>query len=567
MLLPIYFAILAVLFFGIVATVYSLQVENYKKKLHESEHDDFRILYYSLLSMLSHSDSIFSFDLIQILTVLSERVHMYFPYSTLSTLYISQGKLIFTIRLKEQVGNNFVSEIKNNVIQSYTQMDGVLSPQAEDRVLGLVPNDNLALPQSLFHVPYFINGKIAAIFTIASTKPDNYSEKQMLVFYEIADILCRSISGMDRKVASEKNRMLDLLGSLSDGFILFGSNLEILTINNAAKSYLHVTDEGISLNVLLSLLPNTYNFSDKIRESLVSSLQSEAHDININGRIFNVVIKPVKDTSTPDLKTIGATLILHEVTMEKSIAQMKEDFTNIIVHELRSPLTSIKASTQLLDSDVVLTPEEHKKLIGLISTQSNKLLDEVSRILDAAKLETGLFTIQKSPADLRKIIQEKISLFNAQAQERFIKLTTDVDPSLPVFSFDIIHIGQVVNNLLSNSLKFTSSGGEIHLKASQEPGKVIVAVSDTGCGIPKDKQHLLFSKFSQISTPGAHVGTGLGLYITKGIVLAHGGTIMLNSEENKGTTITFTLPIELNIKTSPELSNATQDLTQKSLIN
>ena len=177
------------------------------------------------------------------------------------------------------------------------------------------------------------------------------------------------------------------------------------------------------------------------------------------------------------------------------------------------------------------------------------MLDEVALILDAAKLEAGLFTIQKIPGDLKQLIAERVQIFQSQAHEKFINLLVEVDPSLPTFNFDPIHIGQVVNNLISNALKFTSSGGSIKISAKPAIGSVVISVSDTGAGIPKDKQHLLFTKFTQLSgAQHGSVGTGLGLYIVKGVVEAHGGTVSLDSEEGRGTTITFSLPIDSSAK-------------------
>ena len=225
---------------------------------------------------------------------------------------------------------------------------------------------------------------------------------------------------------------------------------------------------------------------------------------------------------------------------------MKEDFTNVMVHELRSPLTAIKASSELvINPPGPLTEEEKNKILTFIAGQARKMLDEVALILDAAKLEAGLFTIQKIQGDLKQLISERVQIFQATAHEKFINLIVDVDPSIPAFNFDPIHIGQVVNNLLSNSLKFTSSGGTIKISARPAIGSVMVSVSDTGAGIPKEKQHLLFTNFTQLSgADHGSVGTGLGLYIVKGVVEAHGGTINLESEEGRGTTISFTLPID-----------------------
>jgi signal transduction histidine kinase len=565
MSLPIALAIISTVFFGIAAVYYSLQADKYKKGLENFQNKDALIDLQNLQKRLTRAEVNYSFNLSKILPVVTDYLEKHLSLTTVSTLYYAEEKPVLIIDIKEQIGTNFIRAVKDSTIQSFTELGGNVPEGINENILGFKPNDSLAIPATLFHVPFIVDDKIQAVLTIASSKPEAYSLQHISTLYDLADIVSRTISSMNKKLASEKNRMMDLLGSLTDGFILFDPNLNILAVNNAAKDYLSLPEEYPSINTVFSVFSQKYNFAENIESAIKTIQKIEVHDVVIKEKIFNIIIKPVLDTSTLNLKVTGASYLLHEVTMEKSIAQMKEDFTNIIVHELRSPLTSIKASTQLLTSEAELTEEEKKKLISLIHSQSNKLLDEVSRILDAAKLEAGLFTINKTPADLRKIISEKVALFNAQAQERYIHLDTDIDPTLPVFSFDIIHISEVINNLLSNSLKFTSSGGTIHISAKQEPGKITVMVSDTGCGIPKDKQHLLFSKFSQISTPGAHVGTGLGLYITKGIIKAHGGTIMLNSEVDKGTSITFTLPIELNAKPLEQTSNS-QEL-RNSLVN
>jgi len=243
---------------------------------------------------------------------------------------------------------------------------------------------------------------------------------------------------------------------------------------------------------------------------------------------------------------------------------MKEDFTNVMVHELRSPLTAIKASSELLIAPPgPLSEEEKNKIIGMIAEQARKMLDEVALILDAAKLEAGLFTIQKIPSDLKRVIAERVQIFQAAAHEKFITVDMTIDPSIPTFSFDPIHVGQVINNLISNSLKFTSSGGTIRITAKPAIGSVVISVSDTGAGIPKDKQHLLFSKFTQLSgAQHGSVGTGLGLYIVKGVVEAHGGTVSLESEEGRGTTITVTLPMDTANKTTAESGQPTTLLTE-----
>ena len=197
----------------------------------------------------------------------------------------------------------------------------------------------------------------------------------------------------------------------------------------------------------------------------------------------------------------------------------------------------------MLTAKTNLSEEEETRLISIINSQTKKMLDEVSMILDAAKLDSGLFIIQKTKDDIKKVLEEAVESFRVLAKNKSINITTHIDPLIPQAAFDSYQIRRVLNNLISNSLKFTSTSGTINVRAWFTQEKIIVSVVDSGPGIPKDKQHLLFSKFTQIQNANAAAGTGLGLYISKGIIEAHGGTISLESEENKGTTITFSIPI------------------------
>lgn len=241
----------------------------------------------------------------------------------------------------------------------------------------------------------------------------------------------------------------------------------------------------------------------------------------------------------------------------KQQLQAKDDATNMIIHELKAPITAIKdASELLLQSNQALDKEEQKRLLTLNHDEAKKLLDQITALLEAAKLQAGRFTIEKIPQDLKKVINKQIELFLLAAKEKHIDLKFEAPDSLPQIPFDPLRIGEVITNLISNSLKFTPAGGSITITAKQETfdakPHVLVSVKDSGKGIPKETQKELFSKFSKASasTPDGIEknnallpGTGLGLYISKGIVEAHGGSIFLESEEGKGTAVSFTLPL------------------------
>ena len=245
---------------------------------------------------------------------------------------------------------------------------------------------------------------------------------------------------------------------------------------------------------------------------------------------------------------VALALIIYNSTTPKSSSYLKEDFTNMIVHELRAPLIAIKDASELIISNKYnLNEEEKKQFLEIINRQSRILIDQIGSVLDAAKLKAGKFTIAKIQADLSKVIKEEVETFLPSASKKQINLKAEIPPNLPMISFDVMRISQVMNNLLSNSLKFTQEGGSIQVVVDYNPKNrlITVSASDTGIGIPKEFQKNLFSQFAQANTTLqqlAKQGTGLGLYVVKGIIEAHGGTVYLESTPQKGTTISFTLP-------------------------
>ncbi|MGI8419474.1 MAG: ATP-binding protein [Candidatus Levyibacteriota bacterium] len=557
MLIITIIAIVATIIFGIAAIIYSMREERAIKKVVENELEQKHRLFEVTMMKEIQERIGYSLEIEKVVDVIVGSLDALLSYSTVSALVLADNNLEFKTHLKEGISQQYVELLKVAMLQSYVTIEATNMPMLNDGNISGVALDDLnhAMPVSSFNIPLIVNDRVVSILNVSSTKENAYTEADMTTLYKIAAQASEALSRLENILSVEKGKLMAMIGSLADGLFMVDVNGRLSVINDAAKDFLAIPKDNPSTIDLLSALPNTYDFSSKIQRAINHKHVIEEKAVTIDQKIFQIFITPVFDVSiTTEKKVLGVSVLLHDITLEKSVAKMKEDFTNIMVHELRSPLTAIKASSELLMSPPgPLAEEEKTKIIGLISMQSRKMLDEVSLILDAAKLEAGLFTIQKLPGDLKRLINERVQVFQAQAHERFVTLVIDVDPSLPNFNFDPIHMGQVINNLISNSLKFTSSGGTVKISAKPAIGSVIISVSDTGAGIPKDKQHLLFTKFTQLSG-AAHgsVGTGLGLYIVKGVVEAHGGSVSLESEEGHGTTITCSIPLDGATKSSSE---------------
>ena len=229
----------------------------------------------------------------------------------------------------------------------------------------------------------------------------------------------------------------------------------------------------------------------------------------------------------------------------KEMDQMKIDFISHVSHELRTPLTAIKeASSMLLEGVFVNAPQKEHELLIIIKEECERLINSVNKILDLCRMEAKMMDYRFKECNLTSVIQKSISKLAPIAQRKKINLELRPSPNLPLVKIDEERIGQVMENLLGNALKFTSEGGRIIVSTSLKDGFIEVSVSDTGCGIQKEDLERIFDKFERIDSGRETLkGTGLGLSIAKYIIAAHGGKIWVESKPGKGSTFSFILPV------------------------
>jgi PAS domain S-box-containing protein len=228
---------------------------------------------------------------------------------------------------------------------------------------------------------------------------------------------------------------------------------------------------------------------------------------------------------------------------EKTLA----DFTAMVVHDLRSPLSNVVSISESLQ-DGLFGPvnEQQNKWLWKIEANCKSLIDHVSDFLDLSKIEAGHIELVKKPLNLEALLKESLVEHSIQADKRDIPLRSQIDNQLPTLWVDSRRLNQVVSNLLSNAFKFSDDGAGIEVGAHHGGAdEVVVWVKDTGVGIPNDEIGQIFEKYRQLSSRrnSSHRGTGLGLVICKKIVEAHGGRIWAESEDGKGATFFFSLPV------------------------
>lgn len=230
---------------------------------------------------------------------------------------------------------------------------------------------------------------------------------------------------------------------------------------------------------------------------------------------------------------------------QEELYRQRDEFMAMMVHDLRSPLSVIKSSADLILTEKDnLSVDQVTDLLNQMKTSSTKLLNIVTNLLDIAKIEAGKIELFIKPANINALLDEIYKYYFPQAKDHGVNIIADLDQNIKVVNCDIEKIGQVINNLMSNAVKYTEPGDTIFISSRLQKYGVEISVSDTGKGIPDEDKAKLFNKFVQAieHKKKNQVGTGLGLSIVKGIIEAHKGKIWIEDTKPHGAKFVFILP-------------------------
>jgi len=228
-------------------------------------------------------------------------------------------------------------------------------------------------------------------------------------------------------------------------------------------------------------------------------------------------------------------------------SQMKSEFINIISHQLRSPITNIKWITDFLTSkDVKITPKKRDEYFTGLKENTSRMVELVDGLLIVARIEQGSFPVKKKPYSLKELVKDLIKRSKAFAEASKVKIDFKTEKKLPNGFFDPALIKLVIENLIDNAIRYTRKGGKVTVSIKKQKGSLLLSVADSGVGIPKLDQKYIFKKFfrAENALKEKTKGSGLGLYIAMSIIKESGGIIWFKSQEGKGTTFYFTLPIK-----------------------
>lgn len=250
---------------------------------------------------------------------------------------------------------------------------------------------------------------------------------------------------------------------------------------------------------------------------------------------------PILDPETAE--PILALVILRDISAQKEIDQMQRDFVWIVSHELRAPLTAIRGFAKtLVVKDDELSPQSRREFLATVNEQAERLTRLVDDLLQVSRIESKRVRVEWTEVALGRLLPDLIGQFHSKWGSR--RILVDVDPTLPPVRVDRAKFDEILINLIDNAIKYSPEHTPIRISATVSGDEIEVAVSDRGFGIAAEDVGQLFQKFQRITTNETRdiSGTGLGLYIVKGLVEAHGGRVWVTSAPGAGSTFTFTVP-------------------------
>jgi signal transduction histidine kinase len=237
---------------------------------------------------------------------------------------------------------------------------------------------------------------------------------------------------------------------------------------------------------------------------------------------------------------------VHDITKERELEQLKDEFFSMISHDLRTPLFSIHGFAQiLLDDGEELDNATRTEFLTTIQRQVLQLTEMVNNLLDLNRLNEGKFELMKEPVVIPDLVHQIILKLQGFAHQSQVRLRSRISPTLPVVSADKERLEQVLTNLIGNGIKFTEADGEVVVSAVKVKNEIQIDVEDSGIGIPPEELEQIFSRYYQAEHHDKRLtkGSGLGLHISQKIVEAHGGRIWAESVVNQGSIFRFTLPL------------------------
>lgn len=423
--------------------------------------------------------------------------------------------------------------------------------------------------KSIFNIGFYWKGDMFGNASIITQKRSDKPQNSEIIetFANLVSVALQRRKAEDQLVATisdldlEKNKVLEekdksdiILQSIGDGVFVINGEKKVLVFNKVAETLSGFSaskiigkkwDELLSISIE-SVKKPAKSFVDKCLETgeVVRAGKNYILQTGDNKLVpIDATAAPLKDKKG---KILGCVVIFRDVTKDRQVDLAKTEFVSLASHQLRTPLSAINWYVELLQNESNgKTNSKQKEYLDEVGKSSKRMVDLVNSLLNVSRLELGTFIVEPKPVELKSLISGSIKEMKLAIEKKKIKVSEkyqDIDK----ISLDEKLIRIVVQNLISNAIKYSNEGGEVEVELTSgdkidpkySKDDIIISVKDHGFGIPKSEQSQIFSKLFRATNAKVKEveGTGLGLYMSKLIIEHSGGTIWFESEENKGST-------------------------------
>jgi PAS domain S-box-containing protein len=407
--------------------------------------------------------------------------------------------------------------------------------------------------RSLLAVPMQVKGRVIGVINVDERVPDAFGpdQERLLTIAAAQAAIAIENARLFSEMLSEKKRTDAIIRYMADGLLMLDRHKVVVSCNPALARML-----GMRRADILGQPAVSPEADPRLRAICEPATVKErtgvlAHEAEISRtgsggealkpRRLHIFSTPVNDETG---QRMGEVRVIHDVTKEREIEEMKDEFFSTISHELRTPLFSIQGFVHLILDGEVPDAETQREFLGIIGRKAEQLAQLVNNLLNISRLESDKFEMKRESVQLLDVLGQTVSTLQGMAQAKCIALEINLPTRLPPVVGDQGWLEQVATNLVGNAIKFTPEGGRVWISAQQSNGQVLVEVSDTGIGIPADALDRVFDKYYRVPHEGGEgpEGTGLGLHIARQIVELHDGRIWAESTVGEGSTFRFILP-------------------------
>jgi two-component system, OmpR family, phosphate regulon sensor histidine kinase PhoR len=346
-------------------------------------------------------------------------------------------------------------------------------------------------------------------------------------------------------MTADRNTTLAILAGMVEGVVAVDREERVVHANAAAQAILGI-DGRAALGRRIWEVTRVVEVSEALGEAMRQN-RVRVSEVRIptpqKDQVIQLTATPLRNAGD---QIDGAVVVLHDVSELRQLESVRRDFVANISHELKTPLTAIRGLVETLIDDRRMDRETHDRFIEKIRDQSTRLTNLVADLLTLSRLESGAGGLRFEAMDLRETVAESFRTQHHVAESKQVKMISGMPDDAVTIDGDSEAMRELVDNLVSNAIKYTPAGGRVDVRLTTENGSAVLEVTDTGIGIPPEEQSRVFERFYRVDKARSRQlgGTGLGLSIVKHVALAHGGSVSLKSATGRGSTFRVQLGLK-----------------------